>query len=229
MPAQKRKKAGERRREIVSAAIELAAEIGPDRVSAARLAERVGLSQPAIFRHFASMDALWLAVGQEIVGQVAPPPEALKGAPPEVQLAGLVRRHLGHVAARPAITAILFSSELHGRNEALRAHFERMIRAREAAFARLIAAAMEAGRLEPGMGAQDAAALILAQIQGLAMRWSLQRRSFDLQAEGAHLTEALLRSWARGTARQELPEGRGHAAKGAGRAALIASAQKVRR
>ena len=45
------------------------------------------------------------------------------------------------------------------------------------------------------MAPEDAAALILAAIQGLAMRWSLQRRGFDLQAEGERILLGLLDSW----------------------------------
>ena len=195
MAARGRKSAGERRREIVAAALDLAAELGPDRVSATRLARAVGLSQPAIFRHFPSMAALWQAVGEEIVGEMGPPPPELEGAPPEARLAALVSRQLAHVAARPAITAILFSSELHAGNEALRAHFERMIRGRLSGFAALIEEAAEAGRLCPGMAPEDAAALILAAIQGLAMRWSLQRRGFDLRAEGERIVLGLIESW----------------------------------
>jgi hypothetical protein len=46
--------------------LRLADEIGPDRLSTTAVAGAVGVSQPAIFRHFPTKGALWLAVAEEI-------------------------------------------------------------------------------------------------------------------------------------------------------------------
>lgn len=46
--------------------LRLADEIGPDRLSTSVVARTVGLSQPAIFRHFPTKGALWLAVAEDI-------------------------------------------------------------------------------------------------------------------------------------------------------------------
>ena len=192
MAPRQRKSGQDRKAEIVRAAIRLAAELGPDRVSAQALADAVGVSQPAIFRHFATKPDIWLAVGEAITaalgGEEMVAPE---GRAAEV-LRAVLRRNLEHIAANPAIPAILFSRELHAENEALRAHFDRLMRQRRAGFARLVAqAGGEAGR-GAAMPAEDVAALLLAAIQGLAMRWSLEGRRFDLVAEGSRLLDGML-------------------------------------
>ena len=63
---QGRKPAEDRKREIVSTALKLADKVGPDRLSAAMIARNVEISQPAVFKHFSSMNALWLAVAAHI-------------------------------------------------------------------------------------------------------------------------------------------------------------------
>jgi len=190
--ARQRKPAEDRKAEIVAAAIRLAAERGPDRVSAQVLAEAVGLSQPAIFRHFATKAEIWEAVGREItaaMGAAMPVP-----APGQARaaLAAAVAANLAHIAANPAIPAILFSRELHAENEALRAHFAAVTARRREGFARLIGQAQAEAGTQAGMAPEDGAALILAAIQGLAMRWSLEARGFDLVTEGRRLLHGLI-------------------------------------
>ncbi len=59
----------------------------------------------------------------------------------------------------------------------------------------MIRAEREAGRFRATLDPDDAAYLVLALVQGLAMRWSLYGRSFDLMAEGSRLLEQLLQGF----------------------------------
>ncbi len=187
-----RKSAADRKAEIVEHAIRLAADLGPDRVTTQHLADAVGLSQPAIFRHFPSKTDIWLAVGKTITcGMEAW--EIDKGDPDAAGLlTDLVARQFGFIARNPAIPAILFSRELHAENEKLRQHFERVMAKRRDGFAGLVRRAQVSRQMREDLDADDVAALILATIQGLAMRWSLENRSFDLQTEGARVIRTAL-------------------------------------
>jgi len=190
-----RKSAEDRKREIVETAIRLAGELGPDRVTTQRLADEVGLTQPAIFRHFPTKADIWAAVGREIVSVLDMNRAAATGLRPADQLRMLVTRQLGFVARTPAITAILMSRELHAENEALRKHFSKVMADRRAVFASLIAQEQKAGYFRDTVVPEDAAAVILATIQGLAMRWSLEQRRFNLKKDGERLVFGLLDSW----------------------------------
>ena len=106
--AHTRKTAKERKREIVLTAIRLAGDIGPDRLTAQHLADAVGLSQPAIFRHFATKSAIWQAVGEHIAIALSAEKADSTMASPAEQLSGLVAKHLQSIAKTPAIPAILF-------------------------------------------------------------------------------------------------------------------------
>lgn len=186
-----RKPTADRRVEIARAAIRLAAEIGPDRVTARNLAEAVGISQPAIFRHFPSKSDIWLAVGEMVAQRLTG--EGMEAtADPMAALRAMVRQHLDYIQQTPAIPAILFSRELHVENEAMRAHFEQVMANRRACFAALVDRAKAAGQIRAEVVAADAAALILAAIQGLAVRWSLENRRFTLPTEGMRLIDGLI-------------------------------------
>lgn len=188
-----RKPASDRKAEIVATAIRLAGEVGPDRVTTQMLADTIGISQPAIFRHFPSKTEIWLAVGEAIASRMSAD-EIDDGSPdPAGRLLDLVTAHFRYITENPAIPAVLFSRELHAQNDALRAHFERVMTSRRAGFAALIARAQAGGQIADAIPPEDLAALILAMIQGLAMRWSLESGRFDLTAEGPRLARKLLR------------------------------------
>ena len=65
-----RRTAEERRSEIVSAALRLADALGPDRLTTEVIAAEVGVSQPAIFRHFRTKQAIWLAVADSVADRM---------------------------------------------------------------------------------------------------------------------------------------------------------------
>ena len=52
----------ERQREIVAAVLLLARERGPEAITAQAIADRIGVTQGAIFRHFPDKAAIWMAV-----------------------------------------------------------------------------------------------------------------------------------------------------------------------
>lgn len=184
-----RKSAEDRKAEIVDTAIRLAADAGPDRLTTEQLAAEIGISQPAIFRHFPKKTDIWQAVGQRICDLMGESADPIEGAGPTQKLRNNVTNHFTFIEATPAVPAILFSQELHSQNEVLRGFFARLMAERQKKLAVLIQAGIDTGEFNVSVNASDAAYLILALIQGLAMRWSLNNRGFDLVSEGQRLLE----------------------------------------
>jgi AcrR family transcriptional regulator len=189
-----RKCAEDRKTEIIDAALRLAGDNGPDRLTTEVLAKAVGISQPGIFRHFPSKANIWEAVAERIgklLNTNAAKSEKNNDQPID-KLRSLVTGHLSFIEKTPAIPAILFSRELHAENDKLRAFFAGMMARRHTHLSGLIATEIKASRFDKALDPDDAAYLILALIQGLAMRWSLSARAFDLVEEGRRLLELQL-------------------------------------
>lgn len=191
-----RRLARERKAEIVEAALSLADREGPDRLTTEVIARAVGISQPAVFRHFPTKQALWCAVAEELGLRMRHEWRVALSAQPEpgARIASLVTAQLGLIERLPAVTSILFSRELHARNEPLRAVFAGLLGELrghlEAAFIELA----RAGRLSPSVSAAAAASLVVSLLPGLAVRWSLGAKSFALVDEGQHLVTLQLRA-----------------------------------
>lgn len=197
MTVRTRKPGGERKREIVDTAIRLAAECGPERLSTDTLAKEIGISQPAIFRHFSTKADIWQAVGERICSLMGESSALVEATEPVERLRKLVAAQLGFIEATPAVPAILFSRELHSENEKLRAFFVGLMNQRHKNLSALFVKGIETGAFDPDINPEDAAYMVLALIQGLAMRWSLNNRSFDLVEAGAKLIELQISGFGR--------------------------------
>ena len=189
-----RKTAETRKTEIVEAALRLADEIGPDRLTTEAIAEAVGLTQPGLFRHFPKKQEIWEAVAKSIGERMQGRWDRVRqgAASPEDQLRALVAAQLGLIQSTPAITAILFSRELHAENEGLRLVFLTLMQRFHGLLVERMEAARMSGRFRADLDPRDAAFLVLGLVQGLAVRWSLSRARFDILEEGRRLLDLLL-------------------------------------
>lgn len=199
MPMRVRKSAEARKSEIIDATLRLADELGPERLTTGAIANAVGLTQPGVFRHFPKKQQLWEAVA----AQVGATMEARwtraqsRETAPTGQIRAMVTAQLQLIQATPAIPAILFSRELHTKNEGLRKAFFGLLNRFHRLIADLAARAKDVGELSEDLDPDDVAFLVIGLVQGLAVRWSISSRSFDLSVEGGRLLDVQLAGFAR--------------------------------
>lgn len=184
-----RQSAQDRKAQIVVEVLRLADEIGPDRLSTTDVARAIGLSQPAIFRHFPTKGALWLAVAEDIADRLQRDWAAAEGgaSEPHARLKALIGAQLTAISATPALPSILFSRELQVDNQALRDVFRRLLGAFQGCLVAAIRDLQAAGDLRGDINAKDVAMLLTSLIQGVAIRWTLGARGFPLVEEGLRL------------------------------------------
>lgn len=193
-----RKTAEARKSEIIDATLRLADELGPERLTTEAVADAVGLTQPGIFRHFPKKQDLWEAVAARIGTMMNAhwTKAQTPAAAPLDQIRALVETQFGLIQSTPAIPAILFSRELHTKNEGLRIAFFGLLSSFHRMIADLAVSACESGELHGDLDPDDVAFLIVGLVQGLAVRWSISGRSFDLIEEGCRLLEVQLNGFA---------------------------------
>lgn len=184
-----RKSAEIRKAEIVATVLDIAARIGPDRVTTGAVAAAVGVTQAALFRHFPTKAAMWLAVADHVAEQLtAGWTRALDGQPDApARLRGLVAAQLEQIVQTPALPMVLFSHELNVENDGLRLAFRGRLAAFQTLLQDAIAAGQQAGQFRADVATADAAVLVTALVQGVAIRWSLGARDFALRDEGLRL------------------------------------------
>lgn len=184
-----RQSAEERKAQIVAEVLRLADEIGPDRLSTTDVARAVGLSQPAIFRHFPTKGALWLAVAETIAERLQSDWAAADAgaSAPHARLKALIGAQLSAISETPALPSILFSRELQVDNPALRDVFRGLLGSFQGLLVAAIRDLQASGDLRRDVSPEDVAVLLTALVQGVAIRWTLGARGFPLVPEGLRL------------------------------------------
>lgn len=193
-PHAQRKPGADRRREIADAALRVIAEHGLGRFTALAVAEQVGLTDAALFRHFASMDAIVLGAidrVEDLLFEGFPP----DGADPLERLGAFFRRRVTVIRGNPGIARLFASEELsHAASpEGVRRLLE--FRTRSMDFVRAcVADAARAGRLAPGLGAEEGALLVVGALLALSHSAAAPRGSSeDLPERVWRALEVLLR------------------------------------
>lgn len=164
--------ADERRAATVEAVVELAAEQNPGDITTAAIAQRMGLTQGALFRHFPSKDAILEAVmgwvSERLLAQLDQ--AAASATTPLAALEAMFMAHVGFVARHPGVPRMLFG-ELQRPGDTLP---KRMAQTLTQGYAQRLRAHLAAGiacrELDPGLDLDAAATLFIGTVQGLVMQ-----------------------------------------------------------
>jgi len=171
-PRKRRMAAEERQEEIVRVAIDLAAKSGVESVTTQDMADAMGLTQGAIFRHFPTKDDIWLAainwVRRNLMRVVGA--AAARSENPLEALEAMFHAHVSFIARHPAIPRMVFSDHLLRRDARLKQVIQEIITGYESKIAGLLAQAKEAGLARPDLDESSAATLFIGMIQGLVLQ-----------------------------------------------------------
>lgn len=175
----------ERRSAIVDAVLEMAAEVSPARISTTDIGRAVGLSQGAVFKHFACKEDIWLAVAETVAERLMAVVDGAvrQATSPLAALHDVFMAHVDFVVANPGVPRFIF----HELQPAAETPVKRCIRALMGGYRQRLMALLgeleTAGQLADGVDKQAAAGLFLGSIQGLIMQSMLASRDTGIRAQ----------------------------------------------
>ncbi len=189
-----RHSAEERREEAVDAVIELSRERSPEGITTQAIAERIGVTHGALFRHFPDKASIWKAVFDWLgarLGRVADTAFAAGGEPLAI-LERLFHAQVAFVASHPGVPRILFhelqrpaGSALHGLARGIVGAYRERVKV-------LIVQAKADGKLPPGLDADAAAVLFVGTVQGLVVQSTLFSGELDMRDAARRVFPLLL-------------------------------------
>lgn len=183
--ARQRKTHEERKEEIIQGALELAAENGVKEVTAQAIADRIGIAQPTIFRHFKTRDAIFRAAMEWIANTLFGVLEGVgrHGEPADQRLRKLLRRQLTFVSKQRGLPRLLFSDRLHLEDPQLKATVRRVMERYVHRLESILRDGIASGVFRKDLDPDATARWIAATVQGLLMRWSIYDFGFRLEGE----------------------------------------------
>ncbi|MBE0623458.1 MAG: TetR/AcrR family transcriptional regulator [Burkholderiales bacterium] len=186
----------ERQREIVAAVLALARERGPDAITTQAIADRIGVTQGAIFRHFPDKEAIWLAVFSWVrasLGAVFAAAVA-KADTPLAKIEQAFLAHVGFIAANPGVPRIMFHELQYPGDTPARVEVRAMMGEYRKKLTLLFKQASAAGLLPADLDTALAPVLFIGAVQSLVIQTALggnevamvkrARRLFPLLLDG---------------------------------------------
>jgi TetR/AcrR family transcriptional regulator len=157
---------------LVEAALRLAAQRSPADITTGDLAQAVGISQGAVFRHFASKEAIWLAVLDWTTDTLMTRLQAAASAAPSplAALQAVYKAHVDFVVAYPGVPRVVFQELQHAQDTALNLRVRSLMQQYRALLMGLLQGANDQRLLAPGTDLQAAAVLFIGSVQGLVMQ-----------------------------------------------------------
>lgn len=164
--------ADERRAATVEAVVGLAGEQNPSDITTTAIAQRMGLTQGALFRHFPTKDAILEAVmawvGERLLARVDK--AAAASASPLAALEAVFLAHIEFVSEHPGVPRMLFG-ELQRPGETLPKRLvQGAVRQYGERLRRLLDAGKTQGELDAELDCEAAAVLFIGTVQGLVIQ-----------------------------------------------------------
>ncbi len=164
--------AEERRAATVQAVVDLAAENNPADITTTAIAERMGLTQGALFRHFPDKEAIIEAamswVAERLLASVDKAAE--DATSPAAALEAMFMTHIAFVAKHPGVPRLLFGELQRSGATLPKRMVQTLLRQYDQRLHRLLEAGKAQGEFDPELDVAAAAVLYIGTIQGLVMQ-----------------------------------------------------------
>jgi len=164
-----------RQREIVATVLALARERGPDAITTQAIADRMGVTQGAVFRHFQDKEAIWLAVFAWVRESLGAAFAAAMGKAnsPLAKIEQAFLAHVAFIAANPGVPRVMFHELQYPGDSPVRTDVRTMITGYRQRLMQLFAQAKAAGELPDELDTALASVLFIGAVQGLVIQASL--------------------------------------------------------
>jgi TetR/AcrR family transcriptional regulator len=185
----------ERQAEIVAAALKLAREYSPVSITTSDIAAAIGISQGAVFKHFPTKDAIWLAamkwVRERLLLRLD---EAARAETSALQrLEAVFRAHVAFVIAHPGAPRVIFHELQQPTDSPVKQEVRALLQAYRQLLLRLFKAGVENGELPAKLDHQAAATLFVGIVQGLVMQSMLTGKPAAMKAQADRVFALYLR------------------------------------
>lgn len=175
----------ERQAEIVVAALQLAREASPAVVTTTDIAAAIGVTQGALFKHFATKDDIWLAAMAWVKEQLLSTLEAAANTSdsPIDALAAVFKAHIGFVLSHPGVPRLIFHELQRPADSPVKQEVRKLLKAYRQLLRRLLDAALARGEVSHEVDLEAAATLFVGVVQGLVMQSMVAGHAASLKTQ----------------------------------------------
>ncbi|SCZ58400.1 TetR/AcrR family transcriptional regulator [Thiohalomonas denitrificans] len=164
--------ADQRKEMTVRAVVDLCGKEDPARITTASIAKHMKVTQGALFRHFASKDAIWKAVAEWVAERVMQRLDkaARQADSPLGALEAMFMAHIGFIVEHPGVPRMMMGQLQHGRPTPARRMVFSLLSGYRERIEVLLNEGCEQGELRADLDIEAATTQFVGTIQGLVMQ-----------------------------------------------------------
>lgn len=176
----------ERQEEIMDQAVALIAEHGIQGMTVRNLARRIGITEPALYRHFPSKTDILLGILDRFDRSSQDMRSLLSGTdcPTLDELEHFMLTTLSEFQKRPEVTAVIFAEEIFQNEPRLTLKVAEIMRKQQTSLLSLLTRGQESGTIRRDVPAEGMGLLIQGGLRLLVSRWRMSGYGFSMVDEG---------------------------------------------
>lgn len=184
----------DRQREIVQAAIHIISRKGIQELTIRNLARDLGITEPAIYRHFRSKSDI-LATMLEYLHRdtIAIFDQVQRGESALARLRDYFTRLFERLRDNPATAAVVFSDEAFMNDDRLAATVRALVELTIDNTTNLLTLAQENGEIRADVDEYDLSTMLAGGVRLLVRRWHMSGNNWDLVAQGRSVIETFVK------------------------------------
>lgn len=183
----------ERQKEIIGVALELISEKGIQGLTIKNLAKKIGITEPAIYRHYDSKTDILIAVldlFKQNTEQLFEKELKNEGKAIE-KIEHLFANHFATFAATPSLVSVIFSEEIFRNEPILIAKISEVIGKNDDILTAIIVNGQSKGEIRTDVEAKHLSTIVMGTLRLFVKKWQLSEFSFDLSEQGKHLFNSM--------------------------------------
>lgn len=183
----------DRQLQIVDTSIELIAEGGIQELTMKRLSGRIGISEPAIYRHFESKSAILEAIQSFFSDEKRSVfTEVLTAERSGIEkILKVIESHFLIFSQKPAMAAVIFSEEIFQNDQRLANMVSTIMEQSRQMLLQIVSAGQANKTIRADIPAEHLITIIMGSLRLIVKKWYLSKYKFDLHAEGLSFSGSL--------------------------------------
>lgn len=176
----------DRQQQIIDAAIELIADGGIQELTIKHLSKKIGISEPALYRHFESKSAILEAI-QSVFSDKKQAffSEALIEEIPCIdKLLQVLKNIFLTFAQKPALAAVIFSEEFFQNEQRLAVSVSKIMEESRLRFLEIVSSGQANKHIRADIPSEHIVTIIMGSLRLIVKNWHMSKYAFDLETEG---------------------------------------------
>jgi AcrR family transcriptional regulator len=182
-----------RQLQIVDTAVDLIAEGGIQQLTMKNLSVRIGISEPAIYRHFENKTAILEAIQARFKEEKHALFSEIRACDMAAieKIMKVIESHFSSFSKKPATAAVIFSEDIFQNEQRIAKMVAGIMELSRNALLQIVSEGQSNKTIRSDIPSEHLVTLIMGSLRLIVKKWNFSNHAFDLVAEGKSFSESV--------------------------------------